>query len=51
MPTVWGGGITNTATGQIKITDTDLEFKDFTYGFAIKGSEAHVKNSNTYLRK
>lgn len=44
-----GGWITDTATGQIKITDTDLEFKDFTYGFAIKGSEAHVKNSNTYL--
>ena len=44
--TAW---IDGDSTGKIMITDTDLEFKDFTYGFAIQGSEAHVKNSNTYL--
>ncbi len=44
-----GGWITDTATGRIMINNTDIEFRDFTYGFAIKGSEAHVVNDSTYL--
>ena len=44
-----GGWITDTATGRIMINNTDLDFIDFTYGFALKGSETHVINDITYL--
>ena len=44
-----GGWITDTATGRIMINNTDLDFRDFTYGFALKGSETHVVNDITYL--
>lgn len=44
--TAWIGG---DSTGKIMINDTDLDFRDFTYGFAIKGAEAHVKNDTTHL--
>ena len=44
-----GGWITDTATGRLMINGTDIEFKNFGYGFAIKGSEAHVVNDRTHL--
>ena len=44
--TAWIGG---DSTGKIMITDTDLDFQNFTYGFAIKASEAHVNNDSTHL--
>ena len=44
--TAW---IDDSATGRLIINGTNLDFRDFTYGFALKGSEAHVVNDSTHL--